>query len=84
MRPWPAGARYIAVAAALNVLSELAKCLLIDFQPQGRYLLLPTLLLACVAIAAPSRRWPRWPQLFIAVLAVAAVTMELQLATKGR
>jgi hypothetical protein len=83
-RPWSRGARFVAAAAVLNVLSELAKCVLVDFQPQGRYLLLPALLLTTVALLGPARRWPRWPALFLAVLALGALTMEWQLATRGR
>ncbi len=83
-RPWSRPARFIAGAAVLNVLSELAKCILIDFSPQGRHVLVPVLLLTAVALIGPARRWPRWPYPFLAILAMAAATMEWQLATRGR
>ena len=83
---WPPSraATFLAAAAALNLLSELAKCALVDFQPQGRYLLVPALLLTCVAVLAPARRWPPWAFAALAVLAVSTATMEWQLATRGR
>jgi 4-amino-4-deoxy-L-arabinose transferase-like glycosyltransferase len=83
-RPWSPAAKFIAGAALANLGSELAKCLLVDFQPQGRYVLVPVLLLICVAVIAPARHWRRWPAVFLAVLAVSTLTMEWQLFARGR
>jgi len=82
--PWSPAAKFIAGAALANFGSELAKCLLVDFQPQGRYVLVPVLLLICVALIAPARRWPRWPAVFLAVLAISTLTMEWELFARGR
>ena len=84
MRPWSPAAKFIAGATLANLGSELAKCLLVDFQPQGRYVLVPVLLLICVALIAPARRWPRWPAVFLAVLTLSTLTMEGQLFARGR
>jgi 4-amino-4-deoxy-L-arabinose transferase-like glycosyltransferase len=83
-RPWSPAAKFIAGVTLANLGSELAKCLLVDFQPQGRYVLVPVLLLISVALIAPARRWPRWPAAFLAVLTVSTLTMEWQLTARGR
>jgi len=46
--------------------------------------LIPVLLVAAAAAAGLARRWPRWALAFPGVLALSALTMEWQLATKGR
>jgi len=75
---------FLAGAILVSLSAELLKSLRFDFSPQGRYVLIPVLLVAAAAAAGLARRWPRWALVFPGVLALSTLTMEWQLATKGR
>jgi hypothetical protein len=77
------GALWLATTVALGLALVAYNCWRVDFQPQGRYLLLEAVLLTIVAAWAPrgSARplWRAWPALYVAFLAVAALETELLL-----
>ncbi len=75
-------ALWIGGALISNVLLVAYSCWFVDFSPQGRYVLLSALLLAGVAVWAPTRwlslraRWV-WPSACVAFLFVAAVQAQV-------
>lgn len=77
------GALWLATSCALSVALVAYNSWRIDFQPQGRYLLLPIVIVTIVAAEAPralgSRFWRAWPLAYVAFLAVAAVETEVLL-----
>ena len=77
------GALWLATCVALGLALVAYNCWRVDFQPQGRYVLLEAVLLTVVAAWAPggSSRpaWRAWPVLYVAFLAVAALETELLL-----
>jgi 4-amino-4-deoxy-L-arabinose transferase-like glycosyltransferase len=82
-RPARRGALWLATASALAVAFVVCNSWLVDFQPQGRYLLLFAVLLTVVAAWAPHGLarpfWRAWPALYVAFLAVAALATEVLL-----
>lgn len=81
------GALWLVAALLANALLELHHLWFVDFQPQGRYVLLSVLLLLCAATLAPARLSARlrfFPAAMLSLLAVCAGTMEWLLVTRGR
>jgi hypothetical protein len=80
------GALWLATSVALGVALVAYNCWRVDFQPQGRYLLLEAVLVTIIAAWAPhgSTRPLRraWPVLYVAFLAVAALETELLLLAR--
>jgi 4-amino-4-deoxy-L-arabinose transferase-like glycosyltransferase len=77
------GTLWLAGSTALSLALVALNSWRVDFQPQGRYLLLCAVLLTIVAVWAPSRLRPRlrraWPILYLAFLALAALETEILL-----
>jgi 4-amino-4-deoxy-L-arabinose transferase-like glycosyltransferase len=77
------GALWLAASVATSLALVAYNSWWIDFQPQGRYVLLGAVLMTIVASWAPTglrgRLWRAWPVAYVAFLAVAALEMELLL-----
>jgi 4-amino-4-deoxy-L-arabinose transferase-like glycosyltransferase len=71
------GALWLIASVFMNLALVVYNCWFVDFQPQGRYVLLSALLLSAVALWAPTRLLPPglrwcWPIACLLFLAVAA------------
>jgi hypothetical protein len=70
-------ASWVGAVAALALAAMVYECFWVDFSPQGRYVLLPVVILTAAAWIAPSLsgsgRGPLWTRLALAYLVVAAV-----------
>jgi hypothetical protein len=74
-------AAWLVSACVLSFLLVVYECFFVDFSPQGRYVLLPALLLTLVAVWAPAEAstatWARlWPTASVGFLLVAAAWSE--------
>jgi len=81
--PTKRGALWLAGSSVLAVTLVALNSWRVDFQPQGRYLLLSAVLLTVVAVWAPCGRrrrpWRLWPALYLGFLALAALQTEILL-----
>ncbi len=78
---------WVIGAVVANLLLELHHLWFVDFQPQGRYILLSSLLVLCAALVAAPRVHEKLraiPALMIAMLATSTITMEWLLLSRGR
>ncbi len=67
-------AAWLATGAGLSCAALLYQCFLVDFAPQGRYVLLPVVVLTLVALwAVTEKPGPRWLLLAVAYFAVTAL-----------
>ena len=77
------GALWLAASVATSLGLAAYNSWWIDFQPQGRYVLLGAVLATIAASWAPTglrgRPWRAWPLVYVAFLAVAALETELLL-----
>jgi hypothetical protein len=69
---------WLGASCLLNLGLVVYNCWFVSFAPQGRYILLMTVLLTAIAVSAPARAahhrfWKAWPYLYGTLLAFAVI-----------